>query len=110
MLHQNSVNSKDVDFLYPWLVFTDKVKTSNVMIRDTTGVSDSMLLLFGGQVRLVSPSAVWHVITMFLLLLSLYKRASTSRFLLKSSIFRLICDWVQIACWITMIFIYFGFV
>ncbi|XP_024401897.1 DExH-box ATP-dependent RNA helicase DExH3 [Physcomitrium patens] len=51
MLHQNSVNSKDVDFLYPWLVFTDKVKTSNVMIRDTTGVSDSMLLLFGGQVN-----------------------------------------------------------
>ena len=52
MLHQNSVNSKDVDFPYPWLVFTDKVKTSSVMIRDTTGVTDSMLLLFGGQVRL----------------------------------------------------------
>lgn len=51
MLHQNSVNSKDVEFPYPWLVFTDKVKTSNVMIRDTTGVSDSMLLLFGGQVN-----------------------------------------------------------
>lgn len=51
MLHQNSVNSKDVEFLYPWLVFTDKVKTSNVMIRDSTGVSDSMLLLFGGQVK-----------------------------------------------------------
>ncbi|KAG0562821.1 hypothetical protein KC19_9G173900 [Ceratodon purpureus] len=51
MLHQNSVNSKDVEFPYPWLVFTDKVKTSSVMIRDTTGVTDSMLLLFGGQVN-----------------------------------------------------------
>jgi ATP-dependent RNA helicase DHX36 len=51
MLNQNSINSKDQQLPYPWLVYNEKVKTSSVMIRDTTGVSDSMLLLFGGQVK-----------------------------------------------------------
>jgi hypothetical protein len=50
LLNQNSVNAKDSQLSYPWLVFNEKVKTNSVMIRDSTGVSDSMLLLFGGQV------------------------------------------------------------
>ncbi len=44
------MNSKDVDFPCSWLVVADGVNTSNVMIGDTTGVTDSVLLLFGDQV------------------------------------------------------------
>lgn len=35
---------------YPWLVFNEKVKVNAVFLRDSTGVSDSMLLLFGGNI------------------------------------------------------------
>ena len=35
---------------YPWLVFNEKVKVNSVFIRDSTAVSDSVLLLFGGSV------------------------------------------------------------
>ncbi|KAL0743461.1 hypothetical protein Bca4012_084974 [Brassica carinata] len=34
---------------YPWLVFNQKVKVRSVSLRDSTGVSDSALLLFGGN-------------------------------------------------------------
>ncbi|KAG6543957.1 hypothetical protein Mapa_014581 [Marchantia paleacea] len=50
-LHQNSVNGRETRLIYPWLVFNEKVKTSSVNIRDSTGISDSILLLFGGEVR-----------------------------------------------------------
>lgn len=36
---------------YPWLVFNEKVKVNSVFLRDSTGVSDSVLLLFGGNIE-----------------------------------------------------------
>lgn len=48
-LLQNSVNAKYQTIPYPWLVFGEKVKVNTVFIRDSTGVSDSILLLFGGN-------------------------------------------------------------
>lgn len=44
---QISENSKQT-IPYPWLVFNEKVKIKQVLIRDSTGVSDLMLILFGG--------------------------------------------------------------
>lgn len=35
---------------YPWLVFNEKIKVNSVFLRDSTGVSDSVLLLFGGNI------------------------------------------------------------
>ncbi|XP_073002247.1 DExH-box ATP-dependent RNA helicase DExH3 [Typha latifolia] len=48
MLYANSVNAKYQTIPYPWLVFGEKVKVNTVFIRDSTGVSDSVLILFGG--------------------------------------------------------------
>ncbi|CAL9749959.1 DExH-box ATP-dependent RNA helicase DExH3-like [Musa acuminata AAA Group] len=50
MLSSNSVNGKESKILYPWLVFNEKVKVNSVFLRDTTAVSDSVLLLFGGNI------------------------------------------------------------
>lgn len=47
-LLQNSVNARYETIPYPWLVFGEKVKVNTVFIRDSTGVSDSILILFGG--------------------------------------------------------------
>jgi len=44
---QISVNAKQI-IPYPWLVFNEKIKIREVLIRDSTCVSDSMLILFGG--------------------------------------------------------------
>ncbi|XP_020268468.1 DExH-box ATP-dependent RNA helicase DExH3 isoform X2 [Asparagus officinalis] len=49
LLYANSVNAKYQTIPYPWLVFGEKVKVNTVFIRDSTGVSDSILLLFGGN-------------------------------------------------------------
>ena len=48
VLLQNSVNARYHTIPYPWLVFGEKVKVNTVFIRDSTGVSDSILMLFGG--------------------------------------------------------------
>ncbi|KAL5708781.1 RNA helicase [Ranunculus cassubicifolius] len=48
MLYANSVNARYQTIPYPWLVFGEKVKVNTVFIRDSTGVSDSILILFGG--------------------------------------------------------------
>ncbi|KAJ3673266.1 hypothetical protein LUZ60_006640 [Juncus effusus] len=48
LLYANSVNAKYQTIPYPWLVFGEKVKVNAVFIRDSTGVSDSILMLFGG--------------------------------------------------------------
>jgi len=48
VLLQNSVNARYETIPYPWLVFGEKVKVNSVFIRDSTGVSDSVLILFGG--------------------------------------------------------------
>ncbi|XP_022987282.1 DExH-box ATP-dependent RNA helicase DExH3 [Cucurbita maxima] len=50
MLYLNSVNAGYSKIPYPWLVFNEKVKVNSVFLRDSTGVSDSILLLFGGHV------------------------------------------------------------
>ncbi|KAI5578160.1 hypothetical protein POPTR_008G014100v4 [Populus trichocarpa] len=47
-LYANSVNARYETIPYPWLVFGEKVKVNSVFIRDSTGVSDSVLILFGG--------------------------------------------------------------
>ncbi|XP_073124607.1 DExH-box ATP-dependent RNA helicase DExH3 isoform X2 [Henckelia pumila] len=47
-LYANSVNARYQTIPYPWLVFGEKVKVNTVFIRDSTGVSDSILILFGG--------------------------------------------------------------
>ncbi|KAK4371730.1 hypothetical protein RND71_007114 [Anisodus tanguticus] len=43
----NSVNARYQTISYPWLVFGEKVKVNTVFIRDSTGVSDSIVILFG---------------------------------------------------------------
>ena len=48
VLLQNSVNARYQTIPYPWLVFGEKVKVNTVFIRDSTGISDSILILFGG--------------------------------------------------------------
>ncbi|CAH1431364.1 unnamed protein product [Lactuca virosa] len=50
LLHSNSVNSRDLRIPFPWLVFNEKIKVNSVFLRDTTAVSDSVLLLFGGSI------------------------------------------------------------
>ncbi|KAL2326745.1 hypothetical protein Fmac_020172 [Flemingia macrophylla] len=48
LLYANSVNARYQTIPYPWLVFGEKVKVNAVFIRDSTGVSDSILIIFGG--------------------------------------------------------------
>lgn len=50
MLYTSSVNGKEAKIPYPWLVFNEKVKVNSVFLRDSTAVSDSALLLFGGNI------------------------------------------------------------
>ncbi|GFP86213.1 ATP-dependent RNA helicase dhx36 [Phtheirospermum japonicum] len=49
LLHSSSVNSQETKIPFPWLVFNEKVKVNSVFLRDSTGVSDSVVLLFGGN-------------------------------------------------------------
>ncbi|KAG6630812.1 hypothetical protein I3843_13G038200 [Carya illinoinensis] len=50
-LYANSVNARYQTIPYPWLVFGEKVKVNTVFVRDSTGVSDSILILFGGALN-----------------------------------------------------------
>ncbi|XP_077219815.1 DExH-box ATP-dependent RNA helicase DExH3-like [Tasmannia lanceolata] len=50
LLYSNSVNAREQKIPYPWLVFNEKVKVNSVFIRDSTAVSDSVMLLFGGDI------------------------------------------------------------
>uniref|UniRef100_A0A5B6ZGD2 RNA helicase n=1 Tax=Davidia involucrata TaxID=16924 RepID=A0A5B6ZGD2_DAVIN len=50
LLYSNSVNSQEPKIPYPWLVFNEKVKVNSVFLRDSTAVSDSVVLLFGGNI------------------------------------------------------------
>lgn len=47
---QNSVNAQEPRIPYPWLLFNEKVKVNSVFLRDSTAVSDSVVLLFGGNI------------------------------------------------------------
>lgn len=49
-LYSNSVNARESRIPYPWLVFNEKIKVNSVFLRDSTAVSDSILLLFGGNI------------------------------------------------------------
>ncbi|GMN59197.1 hypothetical protein TIFTF001_028289 [Ficus carica] len=51
LLYANSVNARYQTIPYPWLVFGEKVKVNTVFIRDSTGVSDSILMLYGGSLH-----------------------------------------------------------
>ncbi|KAK4430264.1 DExH-box ATP-dependent RNA helicase DExH5, mitochondrial [Sesamum alatum] len=50
LLYSNSVNARHSRIPYPWLVFNEKIKVNSVFLRDSTAVSDAMLLLFGGSI------------------------------------------------------------
>ncbi|XWS35012.1 hypothetical protein CRYUN_Cryun21dG0088800 [Craigia yunnanensis] len=50
LLYSNSVNARESIIPYPWLVFNEKIKVNSVFLRDSTAVSDSVLLLFGGSI------------------------------------------------------------
>ncbi|KAL3375265.1 hypothetical protein AABB24_006646 [Solanum stoloniferum] len=50
LLYSNSVNAQEPQIPYPWLVFNEKVKVNSVFLRDSTAVSDSVVLLFGGSI------------------------------------------------------------
>ncbi|KAK8492608.1 hypothetical protein V6N11_030831 [Hibiscus sabdariffa] len=50
LLYSNSVNARESRIPYPWLVFNEKIKVNSVFLRDSTAVSDSVLLLFGGGI------------------------------------------------------------
>ncbi|KAL2546121.1 DEA(D/H)-box RNA helicase family protein [Forsythia ovata] len=50
LLYSNSVNARDSRIPYPWLVFNEKIKVNSIFLRDSTAVSDSVLLLFGGAI------------------------------------------------------------
>lgn len=48
-IHPSSVNAGIHLFPLPYLVYSEKVKTSSIYIRDSTNISDYALLLFGGN-------------------------------------------------------------
>lgn len=50
-LHPSSVNAERKLFKTRWLAYHEKVKTSNVFLRDCTPVTPYQLLLFGGQLN-----------------------------------------------------------
>lgn len=58
------MNARYQTIQYPWLVFGEKVKVNTVFIRDSTGVSDSILILFGGA---LSPGAMVSFIWLLIL-------------------------------------------
>lgn len=48
-IHPSSVNAGVHLFPLPYMIYSDKVKTSSIYIRDSTNISDYALLLFGGS-------------------------------------------------------------
>lgn len=48
-IHPASVNASVHLFPLPYLVYSEKVKTSSIYIRDSTNISDYSLLMFGGN-------------------------------------------------------------
>ncbi|KAI5318830.1 hypothetical protein L3X38_038538 [Prunus dulcis] len=48
-IHPASVNAGVHLFPLPYMVYSEKVKTTNIFIRDSTNISDYALLLFGGS-------------------------------------------------------------
>ncbi|KAF8396362.1 hypothetical protein HHK36_017979 [Tetracentron sinense] len=48
-IHPASVNARVNLFPLPFMVYSEKVKTTSIYIRDSTNISDYALLLFGGN-------------------------------------------------------------
>ncbi|KAG2537592.1 hypothetical protein PVAP13_9NG309500 [Panicum virgatum] len=48
-IHPSSVNAFVNQFPLPYLVYSEKVKTASIYVRDSTNISDYALLLFGGS-------------------------------------------------------------
>ncbi|KAJ7942755.1 putative ATP-dependent RNA helicase [Quillaja saponaria] len=48
-IHPSSVNAGVHVFPLPYMVYSEKVKTTSIYIRDSTNISDYALLLFGGN-------------------------------------------------------------
>ncbi|KAL1566113.1 RNA helicase [Salvia divinorum] len=48
-IHPGSVNAGLFHFPLPYLVYSEKVKTSSIYVRDSTNISDYALLMFGGN-------------------------------------------------------------
>lgn len=48
-IHPASVNASVHLFPLPYLIYSEKVKTTSIFIRDSTNISDYALLLFGGN-------------------------------------------------------------
>lgn len=48
-IHPASVNAGIHQFPLPYLIYSEKVKTTSIFIRDSTNISDYALLLFGGN-------------------------------------------------------------
>nr|XP_043610150.1 DExH-box ATP-dependent RNA helicase DExH1 isoform X2 [Erigeron canadensis] len=48
-IHPSSVNAGVHLFPLPYMVYSEKVKTSSVYVRDSTNISDYALLMFGGN-------------------------------------------------------------
>ncbi|KAM7269959.1 hypothetical protein ACFE04_029173 [Oxalis oulophora] len=46
----NSVNAQESKIPYPWLAINENFKVSSVFLRDSSAVSDSVLLVFGGTI------------------------------------------------------------
>ncbi|KAM0827322.1 hypothetical protein ACQ4PT_068272 [Festuca glaucescens] len=60
-IHPSSVNAGVQQFPLPYLVYSEKVKTASIYVRDSTNISDYALLLFGGS---LSPSSTGEGIEM----------------------------------------------
>jgi ATP-dependent RNA helicase DHX36 len=60
-IHPSSVNAFVNEFPLPFLVYSEKVKTASIYVRDSTNISDYALLLFGGS---LSPSKTGEGIEM----------------------------------------------
>lgn len=50
-LHPKSVNEKDREFKYPWMVYREKIKSSKVFIFDSSMVPNYPLLFFGEKLN-----------------------------------------------------------
>lgn len=48
-IHPASVNAGVFLFPLPYMVYSEKVKTTSIYVRDSTNISDYALLLFGGN-------------------------------------------------------------
>ncbi|GAQ78707.1 probable ATP-dependent RNA helicase dhx36-like [Klebsormidium nitens] len=49
-IHPMSVNHRRNEYKMPWMVFSNKIKTAKIYVRDSTPVCDLSLVVFGGHI------------------------------------------------------------